>query len=385
MKSWPTKPLGELLKVQNGFAFKSELFNEDGKGLPIIRIRDLARGFSETFYDGENDPAFEVEKGDFLIGMDGEFRCHRWQSGKALLNQRVCRLQNFSHDLNASYVFYGINEHLRKIEDNTAFVTVKHLSSKQIACIEMPVPPLAEQERIVELLDEADELRKMRAHADHRTAALIPALFHEMFGNPETNPKRWPTKRLGETTSINPKLPREKLPADENEFSFVPMAAVDEVLGVISSSETRQYGEVSKGYTPFKNRDVLFAKITPCMQNGKSAIAENLVGGLGFGSTEFHVLRPTDVVTSEYIFWLIRRSNFRAQAEQHFTGSAGQQRVPTSFLKNYPCPIPPMPLQEEFAQRVKEIRELEASQATSRTRLDALFQSMLHRAFNEEI
>src|SRR5712671_4148551 len=117
MKRWPTKPLGELLKVQNGFAFKSELFNEDGKGLPIIRIRDLSRGFSETFYDGEHDPAFEINKGDFLVGMDGEFRCHRWQSGTALLNQRVCRLQNFNCNLNSSYVFYGINEHLHLIED----------------------------------------------------------------------------------------------------------------------------------------------------------------------------------------------------------------------------------------------------------------------------
>jgi type I restriction enzyme S subunit len=162
MKRWPTKPLGELLKVQNGFAFKSELFNEDGKGLPLIRIRDLARGFSETFYDGEHDPAFEVKNGNFLIGMDGEFRCYRWQGGKALLNQRVCRLQSFSRELNAAYVFYGINDHLREIEDNTAFVTVKHLSSKQIASIEMCVPPLSEQERIVKLLDEADELRKLR-------------------------------------------------------------------------------------------------------------------------------------------------------------------------------------------------------------------------------
>jgi len=89
MKRWPTKPLGELLRVQNGFAFKSELFNEDGKGLPIIRIRDLVRGFSETFYDGEHDPAFEVENGDFLIGMDGEFRCYRWQGG------RLCSINEF--------------------------------------------------------------------------------------------------------------------------------------------------------------------------------------------------------------------------------------------------------------------------------------------------
>lgn len=181
MKSWKTKPLGELLKVQNGFAFKSELFNDEGKGLPIIRIRDLERGFSKTFYNGEHDLAFEVANGDFLIGMDGEFRCYRWQGGKALLNQRVCRLQNFSRDLNASYVFYGINEYLRKIEDNTAFVTVKHLSSKQIAGIEMPIPPLSEQERLVKLLDEADELRKLQAASRKRLDDLFQSMCHRVF------------------------------------------------------------------------------------------------------------------------------------------------------------------------------------------------------------
>src|SRR6185369_15467298 len=140
--------------------------------------RDLARGYSETYYDGEHPIAYEVHDGDFLIGMDGEFRCHRWHGGSALLNQRVCRLQGFDPSLNSSYVFYGINRHLSEIEANTSFVTVKHLSSKQIAQIKMPVPPPAEQERIVRLLDEAHELRKLRTRADRRAAALIPALFH---------------------------------------------------------------------------------------------------------------------------------------------------------------------------------------------------------------
>lgn len=267
----------------------------------------------------------------------------------------------------------------------TAEVSRLRLKEAEFLRLAIPLPSLAEQERIVKLLDDADELRKLRAEADRRTAALLLALFHQMFGDPQTNPKRWPIKRLGEATMINPSLQKEKQPIPETEVSFVPMAAVDEVLGVIPSSETRRYSEVARGYTPFQNGDVLFAKITPCMQNGKSAVADNLVGGLGFGSTEFYVLRPTDIVTSEYVFWLIRRPSFRAQAEQTFTGTVGQQRVPTSFLENYPCPVPPLALQKEFGLRVTEIRALEAEQTASRLRLDALFQSVLHRAFNGEL
>src|SRR3989338_4898394 len=183
MTHYQTKQLGDLLKIQNGYAFESERFNGAKQGLPLIRIRDLERGFSNTFYDGKYDSAYEVKDGDFLIGMDGEFRCYRWHGGKALLNQRVCRLQCFDSGINSNYIFYGINKHLSEIEAQTSYVTVKHLSSKQIAQIKMPVPQLEEQERIVKLLHDADELRKLRAQADQRTADLLPALFHEMFGD----------------------------------------------------------------------------------------------------------------------------------------------------------------------------------------------------------
>lgn len=259
------------------------------------------------------------------------------------------------------------------------------ISLDRLATVPIAFPSLAEQERIVKLLDEADELRQLCDQADRRTAQLIPALFHEMFGDPATNPKGWTCKYLGEVVKLNPKLPKENQPDFETKVSFVPMAAVDEVLGIIASSETKQFREVSKGYTPFQNGDVLFAKITPCMQNGKSAIGLNLVNGFGYGSTEFHVLRPGETVSSEYVFWLVRRPEFRALAEKYFTGAAGQQRVPASFLENYPSPIPPLALQKEFAERVKEIRVLETAQTASRRRTEALFQSLEHQAFNGEL
>src|SRR5690606_38553705 len=99
------------------------------------------------------------------------------------------------------------------------------------------------------------------------------------------------------------------IPAD-TEVSFVPMAAVDEVFGRITEAEVRRYRDVRRGFTPFVNGDILFAKITPSMENGKAAIASDLVNGIGFGSTEFHVLRPGPLVLPEWIFALIRRPDF---------------------------------------------------------------------------
>ncbi len=379
MKRWPTKTLGELLKVQNGFAFKSELFNEDGKGLPIIRIRDLMRGFSETFYDGEHEPSFEVKNGDFLIGMDGEFRCYRWQGGKALLNQRVCRLQNFSRDLNAGYVFYGINDHLRRIEDNTAFVTVKHLSSKQIASIEMSVLPLAEQERIVKLLDEADELRKLRTQADRRTAALIPALFHEMFGGPIKNTKRWPRSLFSEVGKLDrgrsKNRPRDEPSLYGGKHPFIQTGDVANSNGQITA-HTQTYSEEGLAQSRMWPAGTLV--ITIAANIGKTAILtfpacfpDSMVGFI-----------PGEGVLVDYVRqWLVTMESRLEEAAPQMA----QKNINLKILSELTIPVPPLPLQKEFAQRVTEIREMEADQAASCLRLESLFQSMLHRAFNGEM
>jgi restriction endonuclease S subunit len=151
---WPVKTLGDLVTVQNGYAFDSKYFSSLGK-IGLIRIRDLKNGVdTETRYDGPFGTEYEVSAGDYLIGMDGEFRCYEWKGEPALLNQRVCRLQGFSASLESRFLFYGINKFLKDIEDVTGYTTVKHLSSKSILGIQMPVPPLEEQKWIVARLDQ---------------------------------------------------------------------------------------------------------------------------------------------------------------------------------------------------------------------------------------
>ena len=165
--SWLTKRLGDLLEVQNGYAFDSKEFNPSS-GLPLIRIRSLKAGIeTETRFGGSYDNKYVVNAGDLLIGMDGEFGCYVWKGEPALLNQRVCRLQGFDSQLLPRFLFYGVNTYLKAIEDVTGYTTVKHISSKQILDIDFPVPPLPEQQRIVTLLDEAfDGIATARVHAE---------------------------------------------------------------------------------------------------------------------------------------------------------------------------------------------------------------------------
>jgi type I restriction enzyme S subunit len=185
LAEWTEKPLGELLVVQNGHAFSSKKFSTT-EGTPLIRIRDLNLGTgTKTNFQGEFDPQFLVSRGDLLIGMDGEFRCNIWKGPEALLNQRVCRLQNFSEKLFPKFLFYGINKYLKEIEDVTGFTTVKHLSSKSIKAIAFPVPPLSEQERIVGILDEAFEgIAAATAQAEknlHNARELFQSVLQSTF------------------------------------------------------------------------------------------------------------------------------------------------------------------------------------------------------------
>jgi hypothetical protein len=168
-------------------------------------------------------------------------------------------------------------------------------------------------------------------------------------------PDGWLVTTLGEVTEINVRDVEIRSLPDNLLITFVPMAAVDEQIGIIAEPQLRPLKEVRKGFTPFSNGDVLFAKITPSMENGKAAIAHNLQNDRGFGSTEFHVLRPKGGVTAEWIFHFIRQESFRKEAKAHFAGTAGQLRVPAGFLVDFPLPLAPLLEQKRIVAKIEQL------------------------------
>lgn len=173
-----------------------------------------------------------------------------------------------------------------------------------------------------------------------------------MFGELGKNEKGWGLTTLGECCVLNPKRPRNI--DDDLMVSFVPMPSVSED-GHIDCSDIRLYKEVKKGFTYFAENDVLFAKITPCMENGKGAVAEGLEGKIGSGSTEFHVLRPIMGKSNPYWLYILTMfKSFRVEARKVMTGTGGQLRVPVSFLNEYPISLPPIELQNEFETIVRQ-------------------------------
>ena len=158
---------------------------------------------------------------------------------------------------------------------------------------------------------------------------------------------------LSEAVEVNPKIDRTAL-HDDLDVSFVPMAAVETLSGGIDVSSIRKYAEVKKGYTHFRDGDILFAKVTPCMENGKMAIAHKLVNGVGFGSTEFHVLRPRAGVDARYVYYFVSSQTFRKEASGHMTGAVGLRRVPSAYLEEQLIPLPSIEEQREIVAELEK-------------------------------
>ncbi len=185
-------------------------------------------------------------------------------------------------------------------------------------------------------------------------------------------PQGWKIVQLQDIAEINPKLPYTDLD-DSLTVSFLPMASVEQVSGKYDLSQTRLYGEVKKGYTAFINGDIIFAKITPCMENGKIAIVENLQNGIGFGSTEFHVSRIKLGLNKRYLFYYFTQASFKREARRNMTGSAGQLRVPKKYFESVEIPLPPLPEQHRIVEKIEELfSELDDGVASLKKALEQL-------------
>ena len=210
-----------------------------------------------------------------------------------------------------------------------------------------------------------------------------------MIGEPQADlPDSWKVANMCEVVELNPRLDKSAYTGNPT-VSFVPMPGVEQGTGAIDVSQTRSLEEVKKGYTPFRAGDVLFAKITPCMENGKMAVVPALKNGLGFGSTEFHVLRPYREISPRYIYHFISSESFRSDAERNMTGAVGQRRVPTSYLIDQSVPVPPVREQHRIVVKIEELlSELGKgveNLKSARAKLNVYRQSVLKHAFEGKL
>lgn len=257
----------------------------------------------------------------------------------------------------------------------------RSIPTADLLALRIRTPDMESQLEAVAVARKVDEMIAIRHAQATLLDQLVKSRFIELFGMPGSNEFGWGLVALGSACHINPKKGQDRRLGSGVEVSFVPMPAVTE-HGEIDATVIKKYDEVKTGFTYFAENDVLFAKITPCMENGKGAVAKGLHNGIGFGSTEFHVLRPISGVTNPYwLYTLTAFSQFRVDAANNMTGSAGQRRVPATFLENYRVSVPPLELQEQFAAFVAQTDKSKLAVQQGLKELEILKKSLMQQYF----
>ena len=321
------------------------------------------------------------------------------------LNKIECCIDNnlmafISEKYFYKYIFYWTKS--LNFYELTNATTVPALRKTDLENIPIPLPPLNEQQRIVNRieslfakLDRAKELieNTLAQFEQNKMAILHKAFTGELTAKwrKENNIdlSSWENGILMDFCKINPKKINTKEFDDDMIVSFIPMPCVSDIWGKIVKKELRKLGEVKKGYTNFCEGDVLFAKITPCMENGKSAIVDKLENDIGFGSTEFYVLRcDENKLNNKYLHYFVRQKTFRDEAKGEMTGAVGQQRVPKTFLENYKMKVPTIEEQQEIVNildnllaKYNKIKNLEQQLE----KIELLKKAILAKAFRGEL
>jgi type I restriction enzyme S subunit len=270
--------------------------------------------------------------------MDGEFHCYERNGSEALLNQRVCRIQNFEIDLvEPRFIYFAVNQYLDKIEQDTGYTTVKHISSRQILDISLPLPPLAVQKRIVDLISSVDSYIEALQQQVDKARKSRNAVLHELLTKGGDG---WVETTLDQVAHINPSEPA--LSSTEH---FAPMDAVHVGKRWLQYTEERRDRNGARA----RAGDVLFARITPCLENGKVAQVQEKYSRCG-GSTEFIVIRGSEKCSSDFIYFWSTSKRTRDKASELMTGTTGRQRLSANDLGKITFQLPPIVEQKRIVE-----------------------------------
>jgi type I restriction enzyme S subunit len=428
-RSWKRIELGQVLSIVNGFAFKSELFSKNS-GFPLIRIRDIIKNKTETFYAGEYSNEYIVCSGDLLVGMDGNFLCSEWCGERALLNQRVCKLIPNENYVNKKFLLYGINGYLSAIQNATSSVTVGHLSSKDILRIPFPLPPLTEQQRIVAKLEKLmAKLDQCKARLEKiptilkrfRQSVLAAACSGELTkGWRKENTKITPADQLMKALiSSEPEkyLDIFELSSDcilPLTWCWVPLGRLGIFLG--GGTPSKSNPDFWSGTIPWVSpkdmkKDVLYDSIDHISEEALLNSSTKLVpeGSILFvirGMILNHTL-PVALTKKEMAInqdmkalvpefpnmrmYLLIASKFLSSKILFFVKESthGTRRLETALLKNWAFPIPPLAEQEQIVRRVEALfkfaDQIEERYNKAKAYVDKLTQSILAKAFRGEL
>jgi type I restriction enzyme S subunit len=387
---WKRARLEQVAEVQNGYAFKSKQFSRSG-GMPLLRIRDVGRDQTETNYVGDYEDRYLVVPGDLVVGMDGDFRIARWNGPPALLNQRVCRIRVREPVIyNTSFLVHVLPGYLDAIHEHTSSVTVKHLSSRTVQEIPLPLPSLAEQELIVEEIDKqltrldsaVASLRRARASLPKLRRSTLDSAF---FRNGSPIPKGWTQVSVSDVGEV--RLGRQRSPknrADLYPRPYLRAANVDwHGLKLDDIKEMDFKPQEFEAYQ-LKPGDVLIGEASGSRDEvGKPAVWSGEIEGCCFQNTLIRV-RPNKAVDPSYLY-----HHFLADAMSGRFGAAargvGIHHLGSTTLSQWSINLAPADEQSALTADVARILSildaLEKEIEAGLRRAERLRQSILSSAF----
>ena len=376
-EGWTYRKLVDECVILYGYPFDSKCFSSSNEDMPLIRIRDVKEGATSTYYKGDYSKEYIIHKGDYLIGMDGEFNISPWQSDDALLNQRVCKISSNSSDVLMRYVYRFLVKELKKIEDETPFVTVKHLSAKKLNQITIPVPPLSEQQRIVSELDLLSSIIEKKKAQLKEYDQLAQSIFYDMFGDPVTNEKGWEVKKLGEigelARGVSKHRPRN---APELLGGSMPLIQTGDISnsGMYITKYNSTYSELGVSQSKIWKAGTLC--VTIAANIGKCAI---LTFDACFPDSVVGFSYNKDYCNNEFIFCLF--NSLQAILEENAPAVA-QKNINLKILNELKVPLPPLSLQQSFASKIESIERQKTLIQQSIAEVQTLFDSRMDYYFN---
>ena len=326
--------LGQLVSIQTGkLDANAAVFG--GKYPFFTTAKEISR-INEYAYDGEV----------VLVAGNGDLNV-KYYKGKFNAYQRTYILTSNSN-VRMKYLYYFLDKYIEVLRYQSIGGVIKYIKLNNLSDAQIPMRSIFEQDKIIGILEKLDNEIIIRSKQLSELSNLVKSRFNELFGDIFDNPQ----SKLEDHIELNPN--KKELLNFNGNVSFLPMSNVSE-NGKIDLSINRNIDDVRKGFTFFKDNDVIVAKITPCFENGKGAPVFGLLNGVGFGSTEFHVLRPKNTVNTVWLYHVTMLSKFRVEGERKMTGSGGQRRITKDFINNFKLNIPPLALQNEFAEFVAQV------------------------------
>lgn len=391
MRPWPINTLGELVEFIGGGTPRRDRPDYWDGDIPWASVKDLQSQSLETTLESitaeglTNSASNLIPEGTVIIASRvglGKVAINR---KPVAINQDLKALIPRSRDLMPRYLLLFLLSKAEYFERAGVGATVKGLTIADYQRLNIVLPPLAEQERIVKLLDEADDLRKLRAQADRRTANLIPALFHEMFGDPISNPNEWPVKLADEFIKTCEYGTSQKANEAGRGITVLRMNNVrsDGQLD-LAEIKTVELGANELSKQRLQIGDVLFNRTNSRELVGKTGMWDGRFEAVA--ASYFIRIRVCDDIEDPLHFTTFMNTPFmKRRLAEMARGAVGQANINAKELRSIRVPVPPLRLQKEFARLVTEMRGMEAEQVSSSRRLEDLFQSLLQRAFRGEL